>query len=222
MDQYAIVQTTQVRFHGLDPEKAIIEIHPRAGERCIREADILEAIEKERNELALVLFGGINYYTGQFFDLKAITQAAHKAGARAGFDLAHAAGNIPLSLCMTGMLDFAVWCSYKYLSNAGPGATGGAFIHERFAANAGTRRIGGWWGNDEKTRFKMEKGFIPKEDAHGWNISTAQVFNMVCLESHPLKYLKRRAWKKSVLKASALRDGLENLLGPGASFFPLA
>ena len=178
-DQYAA--ETQVKFHGFYSDDAIIEITPRKGEKIIREEDILLMIEEHKNSLALILFGGINYYSGQLFDIKKITDAAHKAGAIAGFDLAHVAGNVPLQLHEWNV-DFAVWCSYKYL-NGGPGAVGGVFIHEKFAKNKNHSRMAGWWGNDEKTRFKMEKGFIAKPDANGWNISTAQVFNMVALKA---------------------------------------
>jgi kynureninase len=178
-DQYAV--ETQVRWHGYDPKDAVIEVRPRAGEKLIRDEDILSAIDQNKDELALVLWGGINYYTGQLFDLEAITAAAHRAGALAGFDLAHAAGNTPLQLHDWGV-DFAVWCSYKYL-NSGPGAAGGAYLHEQHARNKDLIRLGGWWGNEESTRFRMEKGFIPKANAEGWNMSTAQVFNMVSLKA---------------------------------------
>jgi kynureninase len=178
-DQYAV--ETLVKHFGLHPSDAIIEIAPLDGKKTLSTAQIIDAIEHTGNELAMVLFGGINYYTGQFFDLKAITSAAHKVGAIAGFDLAHVTGNIPLSL-HDWDVDFAAWCSYKYL-NAGPGAVGGYFVHEKHAINANISRLAGWWGNDEKERFKMEKGFIPKTNASGWNISTAQVFNMVGLKA---------------------------------------
>jgi kynureninase len=178
-DQYAV--ETQAKFYGLDPDDAIIEIAPKEGEKTIHEEDILTAIEKNKDSLAMVLFGGINYYSGQFFDMKRITAAAHKMGAIAGFDLAHAAGNVPLQL-HNDDIDFAVWCSYKYL-NGGPGAVGGAYVHERYAQDINHSRLAGWWGNDEATRFNMEKGFIAKPDASGWNISTAQVFNMVALKA---------------------------------------
>ncbi|MDD2793029.1 MAG: kynureninase [Sediminibacterium sp.] len=178
-DQYAI--ETMARHFGRKPEDVIVEVTPRTGEKTLHTEDILNTIDQHRNELALVLFGGINYYTGQFFDLAAITQKAHEAGAFAGFDLAHVIGNIPLRLnCWN--VDFAVWCSYKYL-NAGPGAVGGVFVHAKHAENPETPRLGGWWGNEEKERFKMEKGFIPKANASGWNLSTAQVFNTVALKA---------------------------------------
>ncbi len=178
-DQYAA--ETQVRWHGYDPEDAIIEIHPRKGERLLREEDILNAIDQHKDTLALVLLGGINYYTGQLFDLAAITAAAHRAGALAGFDLAHVVGNVPLQL-HDWEVDFAVWCSYKYL-NGGPGAAGGAYLHEKYARDKEMIRLGGWWGNEESSRFRMEKGFIPKPNADGWSMSTAQVFNMVSLKA---------------------------------------
>lgn len=177
-DQYAI--ETQAKWHNV-LDNSIIEISPRDGEKIIRETDILEAIHQHKDSLALVLLGGINYYTGQLFDMAAITAAAHAANAIAGFDLAHAVGNAPLRL-HDWDIDFAVWCSYKYL-NGGPGAAGGAFIHERFASNPDLIRLGGWWGNDENSRFHMEKGFIPKPTAEGWSMSTAQVFNMVALKA---------------------------------------
>ncbi len=207
-DQYAV--ETQVKFYGLDPHDAIIEITPRDGEKIIREEDILSTIEHHKDSLGLVLFGGINYYTGQLFDMQAITRATHKAGAIAGFDLAHAAGNVPLQL-HDWHVDFAVWCSYKYL-NGGPGATGGVFIHSRHARNKEHTRMAGWWGNDEQTRFRMEKGFIAKPDANGWNISTAQVFNMVCLKAS-LELFEEAGMDAVRKKSLELTAYLEFLLG---------
>jgi kynureninase len=178
-DQYAV--ETLVKHFNLDPETAIIEIKPEAGKKTIENSAIVTAIEAAGESLAMVLFGGINYYTGQLFDIQSITAAAHKVGAIAAFDLAHVAGNVPMQLNAWNV-DFAVWCSYKYL-NAGPGAVGGVFVHEKHATNIETPRLGGWWGNDEATRFKMEKGFIAKPTASGWNMSTAQVFNTVNLKA---------------------------------------
>lgn len=174
-DQYAV--ETQVRMYGYDPENAIIEITPREGAHIIEEEDILKAIDEAGQELALVMFGGVNYYTGQFFDLKAITEAAHRVGAYAGFDLAHAVGNMPLQL-HDWNVDFACWCSYKYL-NSGPGGVGGIYVHQHHAKNPKIFRLGGWWGNDEKDRFKMRKGFHPQKNAGSWQMSNAPVFNMV-------------------------------------------
>ncbi len=178
-DQYAV--ETMVKHFNLDPETAIIEIKPEAGKKTLENSAIVSAIEAAGDSLAMVLFGGINYYTGQLFDIKSLTEAAHKVGAIAAFDLAHVAGNVPMQLNAWN-IDFAVWCSYKYL-NAGPGAVGGVFVHEKHATNIDTPRLGGWWGNDEATRFKMEKGFVAKPTASGWNMSTSQVFNTVCLKA---------------------------------------
>jgi kynureninase len=174
-DQYAV--ESQVRMHGYDPEDAIIEIAPKEGAYIIEEEDILKVISETDGELALVMIGGVNYYTGQFFDLKKISEAAHRVGAYVGFDLAHAVGNIPLQL-HDWNVDFACWCSYKYL-NSGPGGVGGAYVHEHHATNPKVFRLAGWWGNDEETRFKMEKGFVPKKSAESWQMSNAPVFNMV-------------------------------------------
>lgn len=174
-DQYAV--ETQVRMHGFDPEDAIIEITPSAGAHTIEDIDIINAIKEAGDSLALVMIGGVNYYTGQFFDLEGITRAAHSVGSYCGFDLAHAVGNIPLSL-HDWNVDFACWCSYKYL-NSGPGGVGGAYVHERLGNDKTIFRLGGWWGNDEKTRFQMKKGFIPQDGAASWQMSNAPVFNMV-------------------------------------------
>ncbi len=174
-DQYAI--ESQVKFHGFLPENSIVEIFPREGERTLRTEDILQTIDNHKDSVVLVLFGGINYYTGQFFDLKKITQKAHDVGAIAGFDLAHVAGNIPLQL-HDWDVDFAVWCTYKYL-NSGPGGPSGMFVNERFANDATLPRFAGWWGHNLEQRFQMKKGFIPMNGAAGWQLSTAQVFNFV-------------------------------------------
>jgi kynureninase len=178
-DQYAV--ETLVKHFGLDPKDAIIEIAAPAGEKLLQTQQIINTIELHGSSIAMVLMGGMNYYTGQFFALEKIAKATHQIGAICGFDLAHVVGNIPLQLHQWE-IDFAVWCSYKYL-NAGPGAVGGIYIHEKWAGNAETPRLGGWWGNDEKTRFKMEKGFHAKPNASGWNISTTPVFNMIGLKA---------------------------------------
>ncbi|MES2774587.1 MAG: kynureninase [Bacteroidota bacterium] len=206
-DQYAL--ETQVRHYGFDPNDAIIEIAPRAGEKLLHTEDILQAIKQHKDSLALVLFGGINYYTGQVYDMKTITAEAHKAGALAAFDLAHVAGNVPVQL-HDWDVDFAVWCSYKYL-NAGPGAVGGVFVHEKHAANTNINRMAGWWGNDEKLRFKMEKGFEPKPDASGWCVSTSQVFNTVCLKAS-LEIFEEAGMENLRAKSIQLTAYLEYLL----------
>ncbi|MDP1745229.1 MAG: kynureninase [Bacteroidota bacterium] len=173
-DQYAL--ESQVKFHGYDPEDAIIEVAPRKGEYCIRHEDILEAIEKNKNSIALIMIGGVNYYNGQVFDMKAITEAGHKAGAIVGFDLAHAAGNLKLQL-HDWNVDFACWCTYKYL-NSGPGSVGGVFIHQHNLNKPDTARFAGWWGHDKASRFKMEKGFVPMPTAEAWQMSNAPVLSM--------------------------------------------
>ena len=173
-DQYAI--ETQTRFHGFKPEDAIIELKPREGEHTLRTEDIVATINAHKDDLAIVMLGGVNYYTGQAFDMQAITKAAHQVGAMAGFDCAHAAGNLNLKL-HDWDVDFAVWCTYKYL-NSGPGGTSGVFVHERHGNNPDLVRFAGWWGHDEKQRFQMKKGFKPMEGAAGWQLSNAQIFPM--------------------------------------------
>ncbi len=171
-DQYAF--ESQLKFHGVKPGKSLIELRPRKGEYTLRTEDILLAIQKHGKELALVIFGGVQYYTGQFFNVKKITEAAHKVGAVAGFDLAHAAGNVPLALHKHNV-DFAVWCGYKYL-NSGPGGISGVFIHERHAEDFTLPRFGGWWGHNEGERFQMKKGFKPMAGADGWQLSNVPIF----------------------------------------------
>ncbi|MGZ3884905.1 MAG: kynureninase [Bacteroidia bacterium] len=173
-DQYAL--QSQIKFHGLAVEDALIEVSPREGEYHIRHEDIYEAIEKNKDSLALVMIGGVNYFTGQVFDMKAITEAGHKAGALVGFDLAHGAGNLKLQLHDWGV-DFAAWCSYKYL-NSGPGSVAGAFVHQRHLKNTELPLFAGWWGHDKDTRFLMDKTFIPMQTAERWQISNAPVFSM--------------------------------------------
>lgn len=173
-DQYAL--ESQVRLHKLVPEEEIIELAPREGEHNIRPEDILSKIAEVGDELALIMIGGVNYYSGQLFDMKAITEAGHGVGAQVGFDLAHAAGNVPLKL-HDWDVDFACWCSYKYL-NSGPGSVSGAFVHERHSFNTELPRLAGWWGYDKTTRFEMQPGFVPMRGAEGWQLSNAPVFSM--------------------------------------------
>lgn len=173
-DHYAVQQ--QAKFHGFDPEDAIIELYPREGEHTLRTEDIIAKIEFHAEDLALVMLGGVNFYTGQYFDLESITQAGHSIGAVVGFDLAHATGNVTMELHEWDV-DFATWCSYKYL-NSGPGGVSGVFIHETHGKNANLPRFAGWWGNDEKTRFGMEKKFVPAEGAAGWQMSNAPVLSI--------------------------------------------
>ncbi len=169
-DQYAV--ETQIKFHQLNPEIALVELKPRAGEYTLRTEDIVQTIGKHGDQLALVLLSGVQYYTGQHFDIKKITEAGHKVGAYVGFDLAHAVGNVTLQL-HNNQVDFAVWCSYKYL-NSGPGGIAGVFIHEKHK-NANLPRFAGWWGHEEKDRFQMKKGFKAMIGADGWQLSNVPV-----------------------------------------------
>jgi kynureninase len=173
-DQYAF--ETQAKYHGFDPADAVIEVSAREGEYAIRTEDIISAIKQYGDSIAVVLFSGVNYYTGQLFDMKAIIEAAHSVGAYAGFDLAHAAGNVVLHM-HDWHADFACWCSYKYL-NSGPGAVGGIYIHEKHVANKDLPRFAGWWGYTKETRFQMEKGFEAIPTAEGWQLSNAPVLSM--------------------------------------------
>ena len=200
-DQYAL--ESQVKLHGLNPDDVIIEVAPGEGEYNIRTEDILEAINDNANEVAVVLFGGLNYYTGKVFDMKTITEAAHQAGAYCGFDLAHAAGNIELHL-HDWDVDFACWCSYKYL-NSGPGNIAGAYIHERFISDESLPRMAGWWGYDKESRFKMEKNFKPIPTAEGWQLSNSPIISMAAHKSS--LDIFEEAGMENLLKKSKLLTG---------------
>jgi kynureninase len=177
-DQYAI--ESQLNFHGFGKE-SLIELTPREGEATLRTEDIVETIERHGDEVALVMMGGVNYYTGQAFDMRAITDAGHRVGAVVGFDLAHAAGNLELRL-HDWDVDFAVWCSYKYL-NTGPGGIAGAFVHERHAHAFDLPRFAGWWGHNKQTRFLMGPDFDPLPGAEGWQLSNPPIFQLAALRA---------------------------------------
>ena len=206
-DQYAM--ESQTKFHGFQPDDAIIELLPREGEQTLRTADIVATIKANADELALVMLGGVNYYTGQAYDMKTITAAAHEVGANAGFDLAHAAGNIKLEL-HNWNVDFAVWCSYKYM-NSGPGGTSGVFVHEIHGSNSDLPRFAGWWGHDEENRFLMKKGFIPMEGAAGWQLSNAQIFPMAIYKAS-LEIFEAAGMENLIAKSEKLTAYLEFLL----------
>ena len=173
-DQYLF--QSQVRFHGYEPEEAIVEVKRRDGEHNIRLEDVVAKINEVGDELALVLIGGVNYYTGQVFDMKTITEAGHRVGAYVGWDLAHAAGNIKLQL-HDWQVDFAAWCSYKYM-NSGPGNASGCFIHDKHHTNSELPRFAGWWGHNKERRFKMEPNFDPVQGADGWQISNLPILSL--------------------------------------------
>src|SRR5438876_3816301 len=180
-DTYAI--KTQIVHHGLDPKDALILARPRKDAFTIQTEDVVDLIEKHADQLALVMIGALNFFTGQLFDVKKITAAAREHGIIAGFDLAHAIGNVPLALHAWDV-DFAVWCSYKYL-DAGPGAVAGAFVHERHATNTKLPRLAGWFGNDPNTRFRLhlEPEFVPVASADGWQISNPPILLMAPLRA---------------------------------------
>lgn len=198
-DQYML--ETHVQYHGFKPDEAIIEVTPRAGEHTLHTEDILQKIVTHREELALVLLGGVHYYSGQVLDMHTITTMAQQAGAKVGFDLAHAAGNIELKL-HDWNVDFACWCSYKYL-NSGPGAVAGTYIHERYHADTILPRFAGWWGYDKATRFKMEKGFKPMHTAEGWQLGTPPILLYACHRA-ALDEIKAAGWENILKKRKLL------------------
>ena len=210
-DQHAV--HAQLRYHRLDPAQDLIEVHPREGESMIRTEDILDAIAEAGDTLALVLWSGVQYYTGQFFDLGRIAAAGREVGAAVGFDLAHAAGNVPLQL-HDWDCDFAVWCNYKYL-NGGPGAPGGLFVHERHAADETLPRFAGWWGHRESDRFEMKPAFRPEYGAAGWQVSTAPVLALAPLEASLPLFAEAGGMEalraKSRELTAALYEGLSSL-----------
>jgi kynureninase len=170
-DDYAVA--SQAAFHGYDPADAVVRLQPRRGEHCLRTEDVLRFLDEEGASVALVLLSGVNFRTGQLFDLEAVTAAGHVAGCVVGWDLAHAAGNVPLRLHDWGV-DFAAWCSYKYL-NSGPGSAAGCFVHERHGGDESLPRLAGWWGNDPASRFEMHPDFRPRAGADGWQVSNPPI-----------------------------------------------
>ena len=218
-DQYML--ESQVKYHGLNPDDAIIEIKPREGESFLRTEDIVDTIYANSESLALVLLGGVQYYTGQFFEIRKITEAGHKAGALVGFDLAHAIGNVVLGLHDEGV-DFAAWCSYKYL-NSGPGAIAGLFIHERHTKNPGQLRFAGWWGHDESERFQMKKGFRPMPGVDGWQLSNPPILQAAA-HLAALKIFEEAGMRRLRKKSEQLTAYLEfvlSVIDPGASVLRL-
>src|SRR5881396_1596501 len=213
-DTYAI--KTQIVHHGLDPKDALILASPRKGEFAVRTDDIVDLSEKNGDQLAVIMIAGVNFFTGQLFDIPTITKSAQKHGITVGVDLAHAIGNVPLSL-HDWNVDFAVWCSYKYL-NAGPGAVAGAFVHERHATNTNLARLAGWFGNDPDTRFRMhlEPEFIPVASADGWQISNPPILSMAPLRAS-LSIFEEAGMEPLRQKSIKLTSYLQFLLEDGGS-----
>ncbi len=210
-DQYAV--KSQIKFHISDSKFQIsdylLELSPRDGENCLRTEDILQTIRENGDEIALVLLGGINYYTGQAFDMQQITAIGHEVGAIVGFDLAHAAGNIELQL-HDWNVDFSAWCSYKYL-NSGPGGIGGVFIHEKHVSNTDLPLFAGWWGHQKETRFLMGDEFVPIESAAGWQLSNPPIFQLASLRAS-LDVFREVGMKNLVAKSKMLTDYMEFLV----------
>jgi kynureninase len=206
-DQYAI--RSQMRFHGVNPEKALLKVKARPEERAIRTEDIEELIEREGESIAVILLGGVNYYSGQAFDLRRITRAGHEEGCVVGFDLAHSAGNIPLRL-HDWQVDFAVWCTYKYL-NGGPNAPGGCFVHEKYETGHDMPRFEGWWGNRLETRFLMNSDIDPIKGAGGWQISCTSALRFAPLRAS-LDIFDKTTMKDLRTKSELLTGYLEFLI----------
>ena len=207
-DQYAV--GSQIKFHGFNPQDSLIELKPGENKTCLRTEDIEKTIVENVDSIALILLGGVNYYTGQVFDMKRITEIGHKIGAIVGFDLAHAAGNIELDLHKWNV-DFAAWCSYKYL-NSGPGGIAGCFVHERHAKSFDVPRFAGWWGHDKETRFLMNSEFVPIAGAEGWQLSNPPIFQLAALKAS-LDIFEEAGMKRLTEKSKKLTGYLEFLLG---------
>jgi kynureninase len=205
---------SQIRFHGFDPENALIELTPLPGESCLREEEIDALIERSGDEIALIMLGGVNYATGQAFDMRRITHAGHAHGCIVGFDLAHAAGNLPLQL-HDGGPDFAIWCSYKYL-NGGPGCIAGCFVHERHARRFDLPRFAGWWGHDEPSRFEMGPQFQPMPGAEGWQLSNPPIVSLASLRAS-MDIFHEVGMERLRAKSISLTGYLEFLLDQNAS-----
>ncbi|MGE3799928.1 MAG: kynureninase [Candidatus Kapaibacterium sp.] len=212
-DRYAVA--SQARFHGYDPAETVVELKPREGENTLRTEDIEEYLEREGESVALVMMGGVNYYTGQAFEMEKIAAAGHAKGCVVGFDLAHCAGNLLLNL-HDWNVDFAVWCTYKYL-NSGPGGVSGCFVHERHAFNPDLPRFAGWWGNDPATRFEMPREFVPQRGAAGWQLSNAQILPMAAHWA-ALQLFDRAGMKNLRAKSEKLTGYLEYLLSEREGF----
>jgi kynureninase len=206
-DQYAV--QSQIKFHGYDPREALLELKPQEGAFTLRTENIEKTIAEQGDAVALILLGGVNYYTGQAMDMERITKAGHDKGCVVGFDLAHAAGNLILKL-HDWNVDFAAWCTYKYL-NAGPGGIAGCFIHERNLGRKDRPRFSGWWGHDKKTRFLMGPEFVPMRTAEAWQLSNPPIFQLAALNAS-LELFDKVGMKKLRTKSERLTGYLEFLI----------
>ena len=205
-DIYAV--ESQIKYHGLSPDTSLIKLKPRVGESAIRTEDIEEIIRSQGEDIALIMFGGVNYYTGQVFDFERITKLAQAKAINVGFDLAHGAGNVKLELHNWGV-DFAIWCSYKYL-NSGPGSVAGAFVHEKHH-NSDLPRFAGWWGHNKESRFKMPDEFNPIKSVEGWQLSNPPILSLAAIRAS-LSIFDEVGMEKLVSKSKKLTDYLVFLL----------
>jgi len=207
-DDYAL--ESQAAFHGFDPSETLVRLRPAAGRHAIDTADVARVLERDGESIALVLLPGVQYYTGQAFDIEAIARLAHAKGCVAGFDLAHAAGNLVLRL-HDWNVDFAVWCTYKYL-NSGPGSVGACFVHERHGARQDLPRLAGWWGHDKGSRFRMEPGFRPIPGAEGWQLSNPPILSLAAIRASLDVFLEAGGMEPLREKSLRLTAYLEWLL----------
>ncbi|TQV85584.1 kynureninase [Aliikangiella coralliicola] len=207
-DHYAV--ESQIKYHGFDPQESMLLIKPREGEEAIRPEDILKLIEQEGESIALIMLPGVQYYTGQVFDMAAITQAGQDKGCYVGFDLAHAAGNIPMKL-HDWNVDFACWCSYKYL-NSGPGSVAGCFVHQKHHKNKDLPRFAGWWGHNQSTRFKMENTFDPMESTEAWQLSNPPILSLAAIRASLDTIEQAGGISELAKKSKTLTDYLRFLL----------
>jgi kynureninase len=206
-DQYAV--DSFIKLLGHHPDDILIEVKPKGDNQVLQDEDVIATIQEHSDEIALVFLGGVNYYTGHVFDMNRISKESHASGALVGFDLAHAVGNIELNLHDWGV-DFACWCSYKYL-NGGPGAVGAVFVHERHHQDSTLNRLTGWWGYKKEERFLMESTFVPEPDATGWQLSTPPIFLFACLKAS-LSIFEEAGWKNILAKQHKMIDWLKFLI----------
>ncbi len=206
-DRFAV--KSQLKLHGFDPKNDLIEWSPRSNENLLRIEDLQEIIKKNGDEIALILVGGVNYYTGQLLDLKKIAKIGHSKGCKVGIDLAHGVGNVNLKLHESG-IDFAAWCTYKYL-NSGPGSLGGIFVHNKHKKNKSLKRLTGWWGQNKSKRFKMREELDISNGAEGWQLSNPAILSMAAIKAS-LELFRKVGMNKLRMKSIKLTGYLEYLI----------